>query len=49
LSFASAKPELATDVADELHHRLESVPPPKVGGPVKLDYILNVGNVFGKQ
>jgi len=37
-----AKPDLTGDVGDDLRHRLESVPAPKVGGPVKLNYIITV-------
>jgi hypothetical protein len=40
----AAKPEVTTDLADELHRRLEDLPAPKVGGPVKFDYILTVWN-----
>jgi hypothetical protein len=45
----AAKPELTTDLADELHRRLEDLPAPKVGGPVKLDYILTVWNFPQRQ
>jgi len=45
----AVKPDLTADVADDLRHKLQSVPAPKVGGPVKLEYILNIGNVSGEQ
>ena len=45
----AVKPDLTADVADDLRHKLQSVPSPKVGGPVKLEYILNIGNVSGEQ
>ena len=32
-----AVPDLSVDVAEDLHQRLESVPLPKVGGPVKFE------------
>jgi len=44
-----AVPELNADIAEDLHKRLESVPSPKVGGPVKLDLILGVWRVTSKQ
>ena len=44
-----AVPDLNADVAEDLQERLESVPSPKVGGPVKLDFILSVWSVASKQ
>lgn len=44
-----AVPGLSADVAEDLHKLLESVPSPKVGGPVKLDFILGVWSVARKQ
>ena len=44
-----AVPDLSADAAEELHERLESVPSPKVGGPVKLDFILSLWSVASKQ
>jgi len=44
-----AVPDLSADVAEDLHQRLESVPSPKVGGPVKLDFILGVWSAANKQ
>jgi hypothetical protein len=44
-----AVPDLSADVAEELHERLESVPSPKVGGPVKLDLILSLWSVASNQ
>jgi hypothetical protein len=44
-----AVPDLSADVAEDLHERLESVPSPKVGGPVKLDFILSLWSVTSNQ
>jgi len=44
-----AVPDLSPDVAEDLHERLESVPSPKVGGPVKLDFILSLWSVASNQ
>jgi len=44
-----AVPDLSADVAEDLHERLESVPSPKVGGPVKLDFILSLWSVASNQ
>jgi hypothetical protein len=44
-----AVPDLSADVAEGLHERLESVSSPKVGGPVKLDFILSLWSVASKQ
>jgi hypothetical protein len=44
-----AVPDLSADVAEDLHERLESVPSPKVGGPVKLDFVLSLWSVASKQ
>jgi len=44
-----AVPDLSADVTEDLHERLESVPSPKVGGPVKLDLILSLWSVASKQ
>ena len=41
-----AVPDLSVDDEQELQKRLLSVSPPKVGGSVKLDYILNVWGVL---
>ena len=57
LALATAKhevrfisvPDLSADVAEDLHERLESVSFPKVGGPVKLDFILSLWSVARKQ
>jgi hypothetical protein len=43
-----AVPDLSADVAEDLHERLQSVPSPKVGGPVKLNFILGVWSVASK-
>ena len=42
-------PDLSEDIGVDLHSRLESVPSPKVGGPVKLEYILKVWSNAGEQ
>jgi len=44
-----AVPELSTEDEASLQPRLESVRAPKVGGTVKLEYILSVGNVASQQ
>ena len=44
-----AAPVLSADVEEDLQKRLESVPAPKVGGPVKLDFILSVWSVASVQ
>jgi len=44
-----AVPDLSADAAEDLHKRLESVPAPKVGDPVKLDFILGVWSAASKQ
>ncbi len=44
-----AVPDLSADVAEDLHERLESVPSPKVGSPVKLDFILSLWSVASNQ
>jgi hypothetical protein len=41
--------DLSAEVIEDLHQRLESVPAPRVGGPVKLDYILSVWSVASTQ
>ena len=41
-----AVPNLSVDDEQDPQKRLLSVSPPKVGGSVKLDYILNVGGVL---
>jgi len=45
----TAVPNLREHFAEDLHKRLESVPSPKVGGPVKLDFILGVRGETSKQ
>ncbi len=40
-----AVPALSADAAEDLQKRLDSVPSPKVGGPVKLDFILSLWSV----
>jgi hypothetical protein len=42
-------PELSGDVGLELYKQLNSLPSPKVTGPAKLDFILSLWNVPGKQ
>jgi hypothetical protein len=44
-----AMPALSADAAEDLQKRLDSVPSPKVSGPVKLDFILSVWSVAHKQ
>jgi hypothetical protein len=44
-----AVPDLSANVAEELQERLKSVPSPKVGGPVKLDFILSLWSVASNQ
>jgi enamine deaminase RidA (YjgF/YER057c/UK114 family) len=44
-----AVPNLREHVAEDLHQRLESVLSPKVGGLVKLDFILGVRGATSKQ
>ena len=44
-----AAPDLSADLEEDLRQRLESVPAPKVGGPVKLDYILSLWSVASTQ
>jgi hypothetical protein len=48
IQFA-AVPDLRADVARQLLTQLESVPAPKVGGQVKLEYILSVWGAAAKQ
>jgi hypothetical protein len=45
----NAVPALSADAAEDLHEWLESVPSPKVGGPVKFDFILVIWSVASKQ
>jgi hypothetical protein len=42
-------PELDTKASEELRERLERVPTPKVGGPVKFDLILKIWGIANKQ
>jgi hypothetical protein len=44
-----AVPDLSADVTEDLHQQLESVPSPKVGGTVKLDFILSLWSVASNQ
>jgi hypothetical protein len=44
-----AVPELSANVAEDLQQRLDSVPSPKVSGPVKFDFILSLWNVASIQ
>ncbi len=44
-----AVPDLSAALAEDLHQRLESVPSPQVGGPVKFDFILSLWSVARKQ
>jgi hypothetical protein len=44
-----AVPDLSANVAEQLQERLESVPSPKVSGPVKLDFVLSLWSVASKQ
>lgn len=44
-----AVPDLSTDVAEDLHSRLESVPAPKVRGPVTFDFVLTIWSPTSKQ
>jgi hypothetical protein len=45
----TAVPDLSADAAEDLLKGLESVPSPKVGGPVKLDFIVSLWSVVSKQ
>jgi hypothetical protein len=44
-----AVPELSANVAEDLQQRLDSVPSPKVSGPVKFDFILSLWSVASIQ
>jgi hypothetical protein len=44
-----AAPDFTADGARQLLTQLESVPAPKVGGQVKLEYILSLWGVAAKQ
>ena len=44
-----AVPDLSADMEGDLSNRLENVPAPKVGGPVKLELILTVWGFAGNQ
>ena len=44
-----AVPALSADAGEDLQKRLESVPSPKVGGPVKLDFILSLWSIASNQ
>jgi len=42
-------PDLSADTVEDLQKGLEILPSPKVGGPVKLDFILSVWGVASDQ
>jgi hypothetical protein len=44
-----AVPALSADAAEGLQERLEGVPPPKVGGPVRIDLILGIWSASSQQ
>jgi hypothetical protein len=45
----TAVPDLSADTVEDLQKGLEILPSPKVGGPVKLDFILSVWGVASDQ